>query len=229
MLDINIHKTILLRILKNIYSDSALSSILGFKGGTAAYFFYALGRFSVDLDLDLLDESKEQLVFERIKKIVSEFGVVKEATKKRNTILFVLSYSDQAQNIKVEISRRNFGSRYELKSYLGISMYVMIKEDMFAHKLVAMLERGGKTHRDIFDVWFFLKNNWSVNEGIIKKRTNLGLKQFLEKCVGILEGMSDRNILSGIGELLDQKQKAWVKANLRKDTIFLLKLKGSIA
>jgi len=36
--------------------------------------------------------------------------------------------------------------------------------------------------------------------------------------------MSDRNILSGIGELLDAKQKAWAKANLRKETIFLLQL-----
>jgi hypothetical protein len=36
--------------------------------------------------------------------------------------------------------------------------------------------------------------------------------------------MNDRNILSGIGELLDAKQKEWAKANLRKDTIFLLQL-----
>lgn len=36
----------------------------------------------------------------------------------------------------------------------------MVREDMAAHKMVAMLERIGKTNRDIFDVWFFLKNNW---------------------------------------------------------------------
>jgi len=43
-------------------------------------------------------------------------------------------------------------------------------------------------------------------------------------CINDLEKMSDRNILSGIGELLDAKQKAWVKAHLRQQTIFLLKL-----
>jgi len=37
--------------------------------------------------------------------------------------------------------------------------------------------------------------------------------------------MLDRNILSGMGELMDEKQKAWVKNNLKKDTIFLLKIR----
>jgi hypothetical protein len=46
----------------------------------------------------------------------------------------------------------------------------------------------------------------------------------LQICIKELEEMSDKNILSGIGELLDQKQKAWVKAYLRSETIFLLKL-----
>lgn len=35
--------------------------------------------------------------------------------------------------------------------------------------------------------------------------------------------MSDRNILAGIGELIDAKQKAWIKSNLKKDAVFLLK------
>ena len=33
------HKNILIRILKDIYTDSSLGPFLGFKGGTAAYFF----------------------------------------------------------------------------------------------------------------------------------------------------------------------------------------------
>jgi hypothetical protein len=39
-----------------------------------------------------------------------------------------------------------------------------------------------------------------------------------------LEKTTDRNILSGMGELLDEKQKAWVKSKLRTETIFLMKL-----
>ncbi|MDD4995591.1 MAG: nucleotidyl transferase AbiEii/AbiGii toxin family protein [Patescibacteria group bacterium] len=221
------HKNILVRILKDIYTDSTIGPLLGFKGGTAAFLFYDLNRFSVDLDFDLLEESKEDYVFEQIQKILSAYGTIKEAQTKRFNLLFLLSYDDKeigAQNIKVEINRRNFGSRYEVKAYLGISMKVMVKEDMLAHKLCAMYERIGKTNRDIFDVYYFLHNNWPVNKEIIEGRTGTSYKDFLQKCINSLEKVSDRNILSGMGELLDEKQKAWVKSKLRAETIFLLKL-----
>jgi hypothetical protein len=51
------------------------------------------------------------------------------------------------------------------------------------------------------------------------------MQQFLQKCIDVLEGMSDRGILSGIGELLDVKQKLWAKTKLRSETIFLLRLR----
>ena len=221
------HKNILIKILKDIYTDSTIGPLLGFKGGTAAFLFYDLNRFSIDLDFDLLEESKENYVFEQIQKILSNYGAIKEAQKKRFNLLFLLSYDEKevgAQNIKVEINRRNFGSKYEVKAYLGISMKVMIKEDMLAHKLCAMYERIGKTNRDIFDVYFFFHNNWPVNKEIIESRTNMPYKDFLQKCIDSLEKVSDRNIFSGMGELLDEKQKVWVKSKLRAETIFLLKL-----
>ena len=55
-LDYSKHKSILLQILKDIYSDTSIAPYLGFKGGTAALLFYDLPRNSVDLDFDLLDE-----------------------------------------------------------------------------------------------------------------------------------------------------------------------------
>ena len=218
------HKNILLKILKDIYGDTELGRWLGFKGGTVAYLFYGLPRFSVDLDFDLLGRGKENYVFKRIEKIISAYGKIKKADKKRFSLFFLLSYNEESHNIKVEINRRNFGSQYELKSYLGISMKVMAREDMAAHKLTAMYERIGKTNRDIFDVWFFLNNDWPVNRDIIEKRTGFSFKKFLEKNISALEKMPNQGILSGIGELLGEKQKAWVKTNLKKDTVFLLKL-----
>jgi hypothetical protein len=157
---------------------------------------------------------------------LQEYGLLKEARIKRYSLFYVLSYNNKvsnACNIKIEINLRDFGSKYEMKSYLGISMKIMVREDMAAHKMVAMIERIGKTNRDIFDVWFFLKNHWPINETIIIKRTDLSLPQFLQKCIDMLEKMSDRGILSGIGELLDVKQKTWAKKALRSETIFLLK------
>ncbi|OGT05981.1 MAG: hypothetical protein A2X78_02800 [Gammaproteobacteria bacterium GWE2_37_16] len=221
----SLHKNIMIQILKDIYSDTTIAPFLGFKGGTAAYIFYDLARFSTDLDFDLIDEEKEEHVFTRITEIVKNYGTIKDARKKRFSLFFLLSYEEKAHNIKVEINRRSFGSRYEIKTYLGISMLVMVREDMFAHKLVAMYERLGKTNRDIYDVWFFLKNNWSINKDIVEKRTDMSLRDFIKKCIGGLEKMNDRHILSGIGELLDAKQKEWVKAKLRTETLFLLQLR----
>jgi len=225
MLDIRTHRTILLQILKDIYTDISISSVLGFKGGTACFLFCDLQRFSVDLDFDLLDAGKEEFVFKKIEDILRNYGEIKEKRIKRYTLFFVLSYSKKAQNIKVEINRRSFDSRYEIKNYLGISMLVMDREDMFAHKLVAMLERGKVANRDIFDIWFFLKNEWEINRGIIEKRTGMKFKKYLKKCIEFVGKLSNRNILAGMGELIKEKHKKWVKESLIKDVLFLLEVK----
>jgi predicted nucleotidyltransferase component of viral defense system len=151
-LDINKHKNIFIKILKDIYTDNTIGPVLGFKGGTAAYLFHNLKRFSVDLDFDLLEPEKEDYVFEKIEKIISGYGKIKTKRKKRYTLFFEMSYADKDHNIKIEINRRNFGSKYEVINYYGISMKVMLREDMFANKIAAMYERIEKTNRDIYDV-----------------------------------------------------------------------------
>jgi predicted nucleotidyltransferase component of viral defense system len=217
------HKNILLQILKDIYSDTSISPHLGFKGGTAAHLFYGLNRNSFDLDFDLLDESKQQAVFDKIQKIAEGYGKVINSRIKKFNLLNVISYDTKSQNIKIEINRRDFGSKYEVKTLLGISMLVMIQEDMFAHKLMAMLERVGKTSRDIYDVWYFLKNNWPINKEIVEKRSGVSFKEALQKCVQEMEEIKDRNLLVGLGESLTDPQKDWARAKLRSETIFLLK------
>lgn len=217
------HKNILLQILKDIYFDTAIAPHLGFKGGTAAHLFYGLNRDSVDLDFDLLDESKEQIVFEKIQKISANYGKVVASRIKRFNIFNAISYDIKSQNIKIEVNRRVFGSRYKLKTLLGISMLVMVQEDMFANKLMAMYERVGKTSRDIYDTWFFLKNNWPINKEIIEQRSGISFKKVLKKCIEQLEKMDNKNILIGLGESLTKPQKDWARAKLRTETIFLLK------
>lgn len=223
-LDYAKHKNILLQILKDIYSDTSISPYLGFKGGTAAMLFYDLNRNSVDLDFDLLDESKEKEVFEKIQKIVTSYGTVTQSKIKHFNLLNVLSYSPKAQQVKVEVNTRQFGSRYELKTYLGISMLVMVKEDMFAHKLMAMYERVGKTSRDIFDVYFFFKQGWDMNKKIVENRSKLSYIDTLTKCISLLEKMDNRHTLDGLGELLTEPQKDWARTKLKDETLFLLKL-----
>ena len=227
MLNKNLHRQLLLQILKDIYSDIEISSALGFKGGTAAYIFYELSRFSVDLDFDLLDESKSDIIFEKLEGILKDYGEIKDSFHKRFTIFFLLSYGTKEHNIKIEINKRSFGSKYEIKNYLGISIQAMVIEDMFAHKLAALLDRKNVANRDIFDIWFFLKNIFEINEKIIKTRTGLKLKEYLNKCIEFLDKYNDNYILQGIGELIDEKQKAWIKNKLKNEVLFLLKLKLS--
>ncbi len=218
------HKNIILKILKDIYSDTSIAPYLGFKGGTAAYLFYGLSRNSVDIDLDLLEENKEKEIFDKIQKIIAKYGIITESRIKRFNLLNILSYKKGSPQIKIEINRRQFGSRYEVKTLLGISILVMIKEDMFAHKLMAMYERIEKTSRDIFDVYFFYKNNWEINKKIVEERSGLSFKETLEICINKLGKKNNKYILDGLGELLSESQKDWAREKLKEETIFLLKL-----
>jgi hypothetical protein len=96
---------------------------------------------------------------------------------------------------------------------------------MFAHKLMAMSERIGKTSRDIYDVWFFLHNRFSINKAIVEARSGMPFNKLLDKCINQLEKLNNRKILDGIGELLTPSQKDWAKAKLRQETISLLELR----
>lgn len=186
--------------------------------------FYDLDRNSVDLDFDLLDETKEVVVFERIQKIAASYGEITDSKIKHFNLLNVISYAQGAQRIKVEVNRRNFGSRYEMKTILGISMLVMIREDMFANKLMAMYERVGETSRDVFDVYFFFKKNWEINREIVENRAGLPYKEVLAKCIELLEKMDNKHILDGLGEMLSDSRKDWARAKLKSETLFFLRL-----
>jgi len=218
------HKSVLLQILKDIYLDVKIAPYLGFKGGTAALLFYDLNRHSVDLDFDLLDDTKESEVFERIQKIIASYGIVTESKIKHFNLLNVISYTSGAPQVKVEVSRRQSKSQFKVKTLLGISMLVMVEEDMFAHKLMAMYERVGKTSRDIFDVYFFFKKGWDINKSIIEERSGLSYKEVLALCIVLLEKMDNKHILDGLGELLSENQKDWARTKLKTEVIFFLKL-----
>ncbi len=229
MLNKEKHQLIMGQILKDMYTDVSIAPLLGFKGGTCAYFFYGLPRFSVDLDFDLFstDEATQKLVFETVKNILEKHGEIKDNHIKRNTIFFLLSYGDIDHNIKVEVSIRihipDVQEHYELKEYLGISMLVGKKDYLFASKLAALTLRSETAMRDIYDIWYFAKNNWDINAEALKTRTNKTIKEHLADCITVIEKVKENQILQGLGELLSEKEKAWVKIHLRKETIFLLK------
>lgn len=223
MVDLNRHRFFLVQILKDIYSDIELSSFLGFKGGTALMFFYDLPRFSIDLDFNLLNIEKEDIAYKKVRYILLKYGKIFDEAKKFYGPLIVLDYGINERKLKVEISNREFENRYEIKNLLGINVKVMVQEDMFAHKLCALLDRNAVANRDIFDCWFFMQRQTPINKNIVESRMKTSLDQNIEACIQLLEGMSDKGLLQGMGELIDNKMKRFVRVELRSEVIRLLK------
>lgn len=224
------HQLIMGRILKDIYGDVTIGPLLGFKGGTCAFFFYDLPRFSVDLDFDLLsvNDENQKMIFEKIVNILSKYGQVKDKHIKRFTVFALLSYGDDDHNIKVEINVRklveNIQDHYEIKEYLGISMFVAQKDYLFAGKLAALTLRNETAMRDIYDIHYFAKSNWDINTEVVKGITGKATKEYLADCIALIEKVKDSQILHGLGELVEgEKEKTWVRNHLKADSIFMLK------
>jgi predicted nucleotidyltransferase component of viral defense system len=224
MFDANRHKFFMVQLLKEIYSDVELATCLGFKGGTALMLFYDLPRFSTDLDFDLLSNGKEDAVFQKIRTIVLGKGVIFDEARKHYGPLIVLDYGTGGRKLKIEISNRNFGSRYEVKNLLGFNLKVMVAPDMFAHKLCAMLDRSNIVNRDIFDIWFFLKRQTPVNPLIVEMRAECPLETHLGHCIQQLEVMKGRHMLDGLGELTQEETKQFIRTKLLSETISLLEI-----
>lgn len=222
MFDINRHKFFMMQILKDIYSNKTLATSLGFKGGTACLFFHGLPRFSVDLDFNLIDPDKEDVVYDAVKNILIKYGKIHDEAKKFYGPILVLDYVAGDRKLKVEISKRDFGDTYTIADLFGVSIKVMVKPNMFAHKLCALLDRSEVTNRDIFDCWFFLNSRTPINSEIVEKRMACSLEEYIQKCIDKLSSMSDKGLLNGLGELMNDDMKKFVRTKLRTETIQLL-------
>lgn len=224
-ININQHKAILVSILKDIYADVKLPARLGFKGGTALYFFYDLNRFSVDLDFYLLAKEDEEIVYERLLEIISSYGEIKDSAIKNFGSLISLSYEKGKHYLKVDVSNRDSGSSYEVKNFMGVSVNVMKLEDMAANKLIALTDRKKPANRDLFDTYFLMRKFVDFNETVIKARVGISLKEQIIKAIKHVEGIDPSSVLNGLGELVDEQQKIWIKNKLHDELLFQLRLK----
>ena len=134
----------------------------------------------------------------------------------------MLDYEIGERKLKIEISNRLYDNHYEIKNYLGLLMRVMVKEDMFAHKLCALLDRTEITSRDVFDCCFFLKERTSINKAIVESRMGMPTQQYLDKCIESVQGMSEKSLISGLGEMTEGEMKNFVRHGLKDELISLL-------
>ena len=225
-LDIAKHKTILTNILIDIYKEDLLGSSLGFKGGTASMLFYNLPRFSTDLDFDLLNnDGNTKDVIRTMTQLLSKKYDVKEQIEKYNTLFWLVSYGDGLINIKIEVSTREKPfDTYDIKTLYGIKLKVSKIGDMIANKMVAATERAVTANRDLFDIHFFLSSIYvnNINYDIIKYRTGKEPVEFYTFLYDIVSNIENKNILDGLGEVLNDGQKDWVKSKLKIELLGLI-------
>ncbi|ATU05584.1 hypothetical protein BKN14_04015 [Candidatus Gracilibacteria bacterium HOT-871] len=218
MIDKEKHRYLMFQIIKDIFS-SELGKYLALKGGTACYFLYGLDRLSTDLDFDLVETVEN--IDEKLKKVLSKYGTVKGKQK------IILSFGENLVNIKVDVSRKIWkNNKYEFVDFFGTTIKVQDKSSIFANKLVALIERN--TNRDIYDVYFFFKNMFDVNEKLVFERTSMILKDLYKKIIDKLDKLGKNyKILDGLGEVLDEKKKLFVKNELIDELKQILILKSS--
>lgn len=227
MLDKAKHEIVLKNILRDIYQHPSLQAQVAFKGGTCLYLFYGLPRFSTDLDFSLVSGvSRLDFEPEIMASILMKNMSVREFTDKRFTWFWLGSYEKSFQNIKVEVSKREFLDHYDLKDFLGISVRTLDLGTMFAHKLCAITDRRQMANRDLYDTWWLLKKMAPIHTAIILERTGQNLPDYLTFLLDYLvKNIDKRHIVSGLGELLDHSQKDWVRDHLLEDLIVQIQLR----
>jgi len=94
---------------------------------------------------------------------------------------------------------------------------------MFSHKLCALLDRRSLTNRDIFDCWFFMNRQTTVNQAIIEQRMGKPLADYLQDCIDTIENLPDKSLLDGLGELVNQELKTFIRNKLRFEILTLLR------
>ena len=50
----------------------------------------------------------------------------------------------------------------------------------------------------------------------------MDLPDYLQKCIDTIEKMNEKRMLSGLGDLMEEETKKFVKTRLKQDTIALL-------
>ena len=222
MFDKQIHELNMKKILKEIFT-SEISDFLCFKWGTLTYFCYGLDGFSTDIDIDILEIWQEDNIITIIRECLYRIWEVKNETLWKTLHRWIFRYDERSMNIKVELNKRIWqNNSYDYQVIDWTKIHCMKKESIFANKLVALYER--MKNRDLYDVNFFLKNHFPLNEKIIGERTWKNITELVKELVELLPiHYKENNILAELWEVLTDSQKIWMKKKAVDETIELLK------
>ncbi len=234
-MNISKHKIYLIKLLRNIYEDPFLNTNLLFKGGTAAYIFYGLNRFSTYLDFDILfnPNKKEENIIKienKINNMIENLGLeINDFNNKFYTLYWEISYEKFFTNIKIEISKRfneNCTPKINVCSLYGTNIQVVSLDTLIAQKLIATVYRKTPTNRDIYDIHFFLSSmkNIEIDYVFLQNYTGLNKKDFFLKLLNSLEKRDNKKILNGLGSLIPEERKTFIRQKLLGETKELIKM-----
>lgn len=177
----NLHRQKMLEIVHTIF-QSPIAKYCAFKGGTLALFIHQLDRFSTDIDIDLLDETKEQEVIDMLDTLLKHIGNIKNKVVGKTLHRWTLSYGLSDMNIKIEINKRiRKNNSYEITSVYGVDCKVMSPVTMATNKIIALSERFA--NRDLYDTRFFRKQAREYDPKLIQERTGKDIQTFLSKII----------------------------------------------
>lgn len=229
-----IHKAWLYRILESIADDQYLASILYFKGGTCASLLGWLDRFSVDLDFDLDDKNQDLAqVRMALETIFSKLGLdIKD--KSKVGIQYFLRYKpvNSDRNIlKIDITFPIIkSSQYAPQRLLELDRVLtcQTKETMFAHKLVAVLDRFEKTGaiagRDIYDIHYFFMNGFKYDPVVIEERRGVSAKDYLVALLDFIDKkVTDKVLSEDLNSLLPFDHFTRIRKVLKRETVTLIR------
>ncbi len=227
------HKAQLLMLLTEIIDDTALKGTMHFKGGTCASMLGYLDRFSIDLDFDLAENSDLKDLRNRFHKIFSGLNFTVSYENKRN-IEFIVKYEaakGSRNSIKVSALPNPYQSNVYKTAYLPeIDRFASCQtiETMFAHKLVAPIDRFRKyktvAGRDIYDIHHFFMMGYRYSPEIIEERERLKVKDFLKKLAGFIEKqVTETTINEDLNTLLPPDNFQKIRKILKTQTLAYLK------
>jgi predicted nucleotidyltransferase component of viral defense system len=223
MTAIPLHRSVLLQTLHNLYVDPLAAPWLGFKGGTCLHFLHHLPRFSTDLDFSLLADASP-LQPKHLRSLLEKTLIISDEKEKANTWFWLGSYPGARWNVKIEISKRIFPDTFETLDLYGLTLRAMDLPSILAHKLCAITDRKALANRDLFDAHFLLSQHSAINDVILMTRTGLETAEYLTRLLTFIpKNVSRRGMLDGLGELLEEEQKQWVRAHLLEEVLFLLR------
>ncbi len=202
-----------------------------FKGGTALSKFYGLPRFSDDLDFSLSNKDVDGLIgnLDRVVEEISEFCPIKllRRISKKDILAYELSArgplfeaSNKYQHVKIEVDKsasvledpniiRRNPKYVDLRPYLAV---VMKENEILAEKVVALMFRHNVKARDLFDIYFMIKNDTEIKVSLIDRKMrehgHVFTAEKLIKRVDLIGGIWSKELhrLLPKGEFIDYKE-----------------------